>query len=226
MCALKQPHRRALLTESRIVAVHIRAGQQEVDCGSVLPEYSGCPEKIRMIFHRVIASDQPDQERVWRQTELGTNLRSGSFRRLEFFQLEPIGDDRPSMLIESKTPLVNFRAHHRVGDYSRGQCGKPGAHPDRRRCHEFFPAHKVIRASDIPCHGGRLRQGEGRRLGSQVAVIHPTLQQVRRKAAQQARQVERRSKAGEAGLHAAIENRYVKLRDAAGQRTFMGERNH
>ena len=226
MCALDQSQCRTLLAQSGIGAVDTGTGQQKVDAGSVFAKYPGGPEKIGMIFHGVIAPDQTDEQRVLRQTQFGTNHRPGIFRRGEIPQLEPIRDNRPLMLTKTQMPLVKLSAHHRVGDYFGGQSGKPGADPDRRGGHEFFLAQKVMGAPNVPYHGRFSRQTDGGRLRRQVAVVHPTLQQVRLEASQQACQPERGPKAREAGLHAATEDRYLELGDASSSRPIVGEGNH
>src|SRR5205823_2792163 len=115
-------------------AVNSPAHQKKSGAWNVLPEYRGGAEKIGLIFHNVVSSDQSDQQSVLLQTQFGAHGRSSLFGWREPLEIEAVGNDRPSVASKPEAALMEACARAGVADDSQWQSGEPCAGPDRRGC--------------------------------------------------------------------------------------------
>src|ERR1700674_1814577 len=145
---------------------------------------AGGPQEAGVVFHRMKARNQADQDGIVGDAQLCANLVARIAVRTEHFTIEPTGnDDLLSGPITERCMLL--RTQPAVVDDGGGMPGEESAEANHG-CGKPGPHREVVEGHlNIPKHGHTVSCANPGEAGHEIAVRHPALDELRAKAARE-----------------------------------------
>ena len=169
---LDQPH------QIEIVLRRSSADQDEVERYRPVLEQRARLQEVGVILHRPDHRNLAEHDRLGTQAERAAQLLAGSRPRTEAPAVESVRDDRRALVVVAEFAMLSLAGTGHVDDFSRPS-REIGAQADQAPRHPFLVVDVVDRVMNAPDERGQGASQRPRQAGGQIAVIHPTLHNIR-----------------------------------------------